>query len=1083
MFRTALVLSCCLLALPALAIEAPLPRHPAPSPDGREIAFSWQGDLWLVPSGGGTARRLTAHPANDRFPVWSRDGKWLAFASDRFGNADVFAMPADGSAEPVRLTHASFTDIPVDFTPDGDAVIFASRRDETVHRTPTLYTVPRTGGTAARFQSALGHALSLSPDGKRAVFVRGGTPWTRASYRGAANRELWIRDADGSYRRLTTFDGDDDAPSWIAGDRIVFLSQREGRKNLFVVPAAGGDARALTRHTGTDVRFPRAAASGAIVAYEFEDAIWTVSPDGGDPRRLTIELPADVRINTLERNTARDGATDMALSPDGKLIALVVAGDLFVTAVRSKEDQEIAPPPTVQVTATPEREQDPAWSPDGKTLVFASARGGNLDLYAARRADEAKGWTESFEFPATALTATPENERAPQFSADGKQLLFVRGRGDVVAAAPDGSAPRVLFTHFLPPEVAWSPDGRYIAYSRPDEHGNDEVFILPLAGGAPYNLSRHPDADTSPAWSPDGRRLAWLSRRHADTLDVWSVWLTRADDERTPEEWLAVWAAGKEEKKGGQEPKTPADAKAVKKADRKETGEEPTPERKRPPEVAIDFEGLWERIRPVTDLKGDEGAPLFADGGQRIVFTAEFEEERDLYAVRWDGKDQKRLTSGGRAPSAVVADEKGTTLFFLDGKGTLGRVGLDGKAGDPLPFAARYEVDLPARRGAVVDEAWSALAENFYDPAFHGVDWAAKRAIYRPWALRASTDEDFTDVMNLMIDELNASHLGYRPRRPEGGETTGFIGALFDPAPDGAGVVVREVLPRSPAARVDARLQPGERILEVGGRKVTADLDIYALFADTSGRPIPIRILGTDGVERTAVVVPVRAGEQLEWRREAWEQQRRARVDELSGGKLGYLHIPSMDMPSFEKFERDLFAAGDGKEGLVIDVRNNGGGFTTDYLMAVLSVRRHAWTVERGASDRVRAYPQDRLPLAAWTRPAITLCNEESYSNAEIFSYAFKTLERGKLVGWPTFGAVISTGGTIVLDGALVRLPMRGWFVASTGVNMENNGAVPDILVEQPPAQDMSAAEDAQLERAVATLLADLPTDPRRGAW
>ncbi len=1084
-----------LVALPVLAVEAKLPRHPAPSPDGTAIAFSWQGDIWIVPAAGGAARRLTVHPAYDRFPVWSRDGKSIAFASDRYGNADVFVVAADGSSAPVRLTWASNGDIPVDFTPDGKSVIFASRRDEAVSRMPVLYVVPVTGGTAATWQSALGHSASIAPDGERAVFVRGGTPWTRRGYRGSANRELWVRETDGSYRRLAAFDGDDDAPTWTAADQVVFLSARNGRKNVFTVPADGSTApRALTAHDGSDVRFPRAAANGSLVAYEFEDAIWTVAPAGGTPKKLTIDLPADARVNTLERKTAKDGASDMALSPDGKRIAFVVGGDVFVTAVRSKDDQEIAAPPTVRVTATPEREQDPAWSPDGKTLVFASARTGNLDLFAARRADDAKDWTESFEFPVTALTATPAHERAPEFSPDGKQLLFVRGRGELVVADADGGNARVLFTHFSAPQVAWSPDGKFIAYAQEDENANSEVFVLPLAGGEPYNVSRHPDNDLAPAWSPDGRRLIWLSRRHASTLDVWSVWLTRADDERTPEEWLKVWNDKPEPKK---DDKDASEKEARKAADEKKGGKAmagrrpgspPRRKTKKLPAVTIDFERLWERAEPVTELKGDEGAPGFADGGKRIVFTAEVEAERDLYSVRWDGKDQKRLTTGGRAPSVIEPDEKGTTLFFLDGKGTLGRVALDGKAGDPLPFAARYEVDLPALRGAVVDEAWRALDENFYDPQFHGVDWPAQREKYRPWALAASTPEDFADVMNLMLDELNASHMGYRPQGggpagAVGGETTGFIGALFDAAAGGPGIRVREVLPDSPAARVDVALVPGDRILAVGGQKVRADQDVYALFADTVGQRVPLTILGADGKERAAVVIPVPFAQQQEWRRDAWVRQRRALVEQLSGGRLGYLYIPAMDMPSFEEFERDLYAAAHGREGLVIDVRNNGGGWTTDYLMAVLNVKRHAWTVERDASKEVKAYAQERLPLAAWTRPAVTVCNDESYSNAEIFSHAFKTLGRGKVVGWPTFGAVISTGGTQVLDGALVRLPTRGWYVAGTGVNMENNGAVPDVAVEQPPAQDMAAADDAQLAKAVEVLLADLPGDPRRGAW
>jgi tricorn protease len=1092
------------LAVPANAYEARLPRHPAPSPDGRQVAFSWQGDIWIVPAEGGAARRLTAHPAGDRFPVWSRDGRTIAFASDRHGNADVFVQPADGSAAPRRLTFASMPDQPLDFTPDGRAVLFASRRDETILRTPGLYTVPVAGGTAALAQSALGHWAAYSPDGRALAFVRGGTPWTRRGYRGAANRELWLREPGGEYRKLTDFDGDDDCPTWLPDGRLVFLSARSGRKNVFVLPREGGAAAPLTRHDGSDVRFPRAAADGSIVAYEFEDAIWVVPSAGGTPRRLSIDVPADMVVNPLERKTSRDGATELAVSPDGKLAAIVVAGDVFVTAIRSKDEQEITPPPTVQVTATPARERDVVWSPDGKRLVFASARSGNLDLFAARRGDEARDWTENFEFPVTALAAGPENEAKPLFAPDGKTLAYVRGKGDLLLMDADGGNVRTLFRHWSAPQVAFSPDGRFLAYAQEDQEHNSEIWLVPVAGGEPYNVSRHPDEDGAPAFSPDGRRLVWLSKRHANTLDVWSVWLTREDHERTLEAWLALFRDEKNSAPAKDDPAVagaaPAAAAAPGAAPAKDKGRKPAardgagtaagekkddaggrPEKKLPA-VKVDFDRLYERAAALTELRGDEESPLVADGGKRIVFVAEPEGERDVYSVRWDGKDEKRLTTGGRQPQAVVLDAEGKTIFYLDKAGAVQRVGLDAKAGDPVPFTARYEVDQQALRAEVFAEGWGALDEYFYDPAFHGTDWRAQYAKYRPWALAASSPDDFADVMNLMFDELNASHLGYRPKAKEG-EATGFIGALFEPAPDGTGVIVREVLDDSPAARQDVKLLPGERLVGVGGRPVEADTDVYALFADSAGQRLPLQFEGKDGATRTAVVTPVTLSAERALRYAQWVRQRRAIVAEASGGRLGYIHIEGMDIESFETFERDLYAAAHGKEGLIIDVRTNGGGWTADYLLAVLQVRRHAYTVPRDASKDTRAYPQDRLPLAAWTKPAATLCNEESYSNAEIFSNAFQRLGRGPVVGTRTFGAVISTGGTTTLDGALVRLPTRGWYMAGSGENQENRGAIPDIEVAQPPQDDLAAGRDTQLVRTVDVLLKEIPGDPRRTQW
>jgi tricorn protease len=1055
-----------LTALSAHAVEAPLPRHPAPSPDASTVAFSWQGDLWTVDAAGGAARRLTAHPAAERHPVWSADGRWLAFASDRYGNLDVFVLPADGSAAPRRLTHASVDDVPLDFTPDGGSVLFASRRAESVRRLAGLYLVPVDGGTPRLAQPALGLDAAYGPDGISLAFVRGDTDWTRSRYRGAANRDLWLHTADDEYVQLTDFDGDDDCPSWIDAHSLVFLSSRSGRKNVFVLDLVSGGARQLTTHQGTDVRRPRASADGSLVAYEFEDDIWLLAPAGGEPRRLRIDVPHDQVTNPLRRHRASSGAEDLAVSPDGRLAAFVIHGDVFVTALTTKEDQEIATPPTVRITDTPEREADLSWSPDGTALLFASGRAGPMDLFLARPADGGS-WTESFVFPVERLTADPADDRQGRFSPDGAHVAFVRGKGDLMVLDLEGSEPRTLLEHWDTPAFRWSPDGEWLAYSVVDPHYNAEVWVVPVAGGNAYNVSRHPDDDLDPRWSPDGRRLLWISKRHADTFDVWGAWLRRADHERTPAEWLELFNGGGDDGQSDDD------------------GDGGGNEAAELPDVLIDLDGLWERATAITDLTGDEGFGIVSPDGKRVVFSADHQGERDLYSVRWDGDDLQRLTEGGQEPSSVqIGTGDDPTLYYLDEGGRIQRIGLDGTDGDPAPFLARYEVDVVTERGVVFDEAWRALDQWFYDPEFHGVDWHAQREVYRPWALAASHDRDFEDVMNLMLGELNASHMRYRPPAGETeGEVTGFIGAVFDPGAGGPGLLVREVLRDTPAARHDVGLQPGERLLAVTGHEIGPSTNVYSLLTDTVKTRVSLRLLGADGNERRAVVVPVSYGQHRQRRYETWVRERRAMVDRRSGGRLGYIHIQGMNIRSFEDFERNLHAAAHGREGLIIDVRSNGGGWTTDYLMAVLDVRRHAFTVPRDADPTERAYPQSRLPLAAWTRPALTLCNEESYSNAEIFSWAFQELERGLLVGSPTFGAVISTGGQRLLNGGWVRLPLRGWYVAGSGTNMENNGARPDVVVWQPPAEDTSSERDTQLERAVAVFLDGLEDDPRYGAW
>jgi len=1064
------------IATTVMGADAPLPRHPAPSPDASQIAFSWQGDLWLVPAKGGDARRITAHPADERHPVWSRDGRFIAFSSYRHGNADIFVMPADGSSAPTRLTFASVTDVPHGFTPDSAAVLFTSNRAMGIRWMPQLWTVPIAGGTPTMLREAFAEQAVYSPDGVALAMVRGATKWTRRGYRGSASRDLWLNSGDENYHRLTDFDGDDDNPSWLDSETIGFLSSRNGRKNVFKLDIPSGEAVALTDHQGSAVRFPKASADGSIIAYEFEDGIWTVSPAGGAPARLTIHVPADEVVNAIERRTERNGATDLTVSPDGKLAAFVIHGDLFVTDVVPEEDQEIAKPPTVRLTTTPEREQEPRWSPDGNTLVFVSARNGNYDLFSITRTDEDVAWTDSFEFTTTPIATTSENEQNPHFSPDGERIAFVRGNGELVVVTAMGADEIVLNDHFYPPTFNWSPDGRWIAYASEDQHANSEIFIVHTSGGEPYNVSRHPDFDENPVWSPDGKRLVWGSHRHDSSFDVWAVWLTEADHQRTAAEWLKVW-------RGDDETEDESDDSSDESNEADEENEADAPEL---PATAIDFDRLWQRSVKLTTLNGDEYPVVVGPDGKRIFLIGEAENETDLFSIRFDGEELERLTEGDTSPENVqlIDDE---TLFFLDGGGAINRIGMDGSDGDPVPFNARYEVDRRVERGVIFDEVWAALNDNFYDPGFHGADWPTIHDNYRPWAVEASCETDFSEVVNLMLGELNASHMGYyatgRGSSTEG-DQTGWIGTVFDPTAGGPGLLVSEVLPDSPAANAEVGIAPGERLLSVNGIEVESDTNIYDLFVDTIGERVPTTVRASNGSTRSVILRPIAYRSHRQLRYEEWVRQRRGIVEELSEGRLGYLHIQGMSAPSFEVFERDLFAAADGKEGLIIDVRSNGGGWTTDYLMAVLTVQRHAFTIPRDGDPSVKSYPTaERLPVGAFTRPAATLCNEDSYSNAEIFSWAFQTLGRGPLIGSPTFGAVISTGGMRLINGGLVRLPGRGWYVAGSGINMEKQGAQPDVVVWQPPAEDSSATVDTQLETAVRVRLDGIEEDSRYGAW
>ncbi len=1044
-------------ALVAQTGDGPFARNPALSPDGQTVAFSWQGDIWTVPAEGGTAYRLTVHEAYDSHPRWSPDGSRLVFVTDRHGSGDLYVIGSRGEA-PRRLTYHSAPDGPASWMPDGRILFETDRTWQQVEREEEVYTVSAEGGTPDRLLDAVGYTPVMSPDGRFIAFVYGSNSATRKRYRGPANRDVWLYDtADGSYTQLTTFDGNDQLPAWADARTLFFVSERDGAYNLWrmAVDDAGeaGEPERVTNFAADGVRHYDVAPGGDRVVMERETNLYVMDLPA-PPQRLEITVPGDIRFPAVERRTFTSGADQYAVSPDGEHIALVVRGEIFLTK-NSDEDSR-----TVRLTDHPWRDRDVAWLSD-HTLIFASDRDGDYDLYRLESADpEQPDLFLTLKHRVERLTDTDVEERQPVVSNAGDRVSFLRGRGDLVVAEVDAGElrrERVLVDGWAgPEEVTWSPDDRYLAYALPDLDFNAELYIHPLDGSRePVNVTQHPKGDGAPVWSRDGSKLAFVSQRNNGDADVWFVWLREADWEKTRLDWEL------EEDLRGDE------------AEDEEEGPSP---------VEIDFDGIHERLMQVTSLPGNESDLAISTDGEWLYFVSNrsgrqsFDADQDLHKVKWDGTEMEPLTEGGQSPYGVTLGPKGQQLYMMRSGGRIARLDTERGTTAMIGYSARMDIEFTEEAAQVFDEAWRILNDGFYDPDFHGQDWKALRDRYRPWALQASTRQDFRDVFNWMLGDLNASHLGlYGPDRAETeSERTGLLGVEINPVAEGARV--ERVIPKSPADREFSRLYEGDVILAVDGESAAAG-NFYALLTDRVNDRVVLSVRGADGDEREVVIRPT--GSLSSELYDEWVEDRRTLTEKYSDGRLGYIHIQGMNWPSFERFERELVAAGQGKDGLVIDVRYNGGGWTTDYLMAVLTVRQHAYTVPRGATEDLENthsrfsahYPfGERLPLAAWTRPSVALCNANSFSNAEIFSHAYKHLGLGTLVGTPTFGAVISTGGAGLIDGSFVRLPFRGWYVKATGENMENGPAVPDVIVPEAP-NDREHGEDEQLRRAVDVLL------------
>lgn len=1111
-----------LLALLAVAIpgraqhKIQLANHPALSPDGKTIAFGWNGDIWAVPVEGGAARQLTNHPSRDGHPVFSPDGKTIAFQSDRDGGPCVYLMAAAGGGAR-QVTFNTAGAVPLQFTADGSRLLVEVIRDHNWKHANRLALVDlgRRAPEELLFDDAA-ESGRLSPDGQRILYVREGTQWWRKGYHGSQAWQVWLHDrAKGTHNRLLAnppvmpgnpvphhAERGAHSPLWKPdGKGFYYVGAQSGNFNLWEHDPATARGRMLTSFADDSVVQPAISADGSTIVFRHLFDLYVVQPAAGQPpRKLDIVTNADFVRETRERRVL-SSATEAAFSPDGLEIAFVAGGDVWVMDTELREPR--------QVTSTPAEERSVAFGNNGETLVFVSDAGGTTEIVKAVRADASGYWWRNKAFTLSPLTKDGEPKGRLRPSPDGSRLAFVRGRGELVSIRMDGTDEKVHVRSHSPPDFDWSPDGKHIAYAAQDEDFNSDIWIVPQDGSRPaVNVSRHPDNDTDPAWSPDGKILAFVGRRAGTEVDIHYVYLRKADEETGARDRSLEKAL---DKMKARKPATAAPAAPAK------PGAAPagaTPAQPKP-SVEIDFDRIAERIRTISVPDSEESDLFWSPDSRKLGFTSGAEGRRGTFTVEFPDKLKPTsinpatgagarwlkngsvvwLSSGvpGSFSPGGVSTPPATAPSSLAGRGT--RPTVPAPAAPPAPsgdssgtsyrFNALQELDLAARNAAVFDLCWRTMRDNWYDEKLNNRDWKAIQAKYQPAAALAVDTESLATVVNLMLGELNGSHLGFfispggaSPRRGatpadplasgRWNKATLHPGFRLDPAHKGDGWKIRDLITGSPAARVRHGLKPGDLVVAVNGQTVGSGTDPAQVLTLPPNSEISVTVRDAAGKERTETFPPVTPAQARSALYGMWMDANRAEVEKQSGGALGYLHIQAMDMPSFHKFEEMLHFAGAGKKGLVIDVRENGGGSTADLLLTALTQPVHAYTVPRGGSTP--GYPQDRKIFASWTRPIVVLCNQNSFSNAEIFSHAIKNLKRGRLVGVPTAGGVISTGGTSIMDVGFLRLPFRGWYLASNGEDLELNGAVPDVVVWPQPGD----AVDRQLAKAVELLAQDV---------
>lgn len=1009
-------------------------RTPDISPDGKQIAFSYLGDIWTVEAIGGVARPVTMHEAHDINPVFSPDGKWIAFSSNRYGSYDVFIVPVVGG-KPRRLTFDSAPDMVTGWTPDGKSVVFSSSRSTAFPPNIDSYTVSIEGGIERKLPLFEGKEAHFAPIGGSIAFVRGPGTWYRRGYRGSSNDDIWISNSDGtSQKRLTAFDGQDGSPMWAPDGRKLYYVSEMGSKsgcanivaqNLGPGMVAEGGYQRITTHDEECVRRARISANGEWIVYECGADLWVVgTKSGASPRKLAIEVNADDKSNTERSITFTKEATEFTPNPDEDAAVIAVQGELFLIRLPAGGK-------ATRLTDSPAFDHGASFSPDGKSILFLSDRGGHEDIYLLQPDDpEHSELTKANKFKVKQLTNTPEAEVGASFSPKGDRIAFLRS-GKLWTMNPDGSGQKVVVNENQVFDYDWSPDGKMLVFARTDGSFASELFIVPTDGSTPpKNITRYATYNGDVSWSRTGGKIGFISQRRG----VYSPHV------------LSL-----------QRPGVPGSASE------------------------IDWDDIHLRAERPTAMSAEDAA--ISQNGELIAFRhSEPGGGDDLWVASTNGSNVTRLTLTGQSPRNIRWSRRiSGMIYYLTGNGEPRAIRASSPFGslssaisnDPMRFSfqAKMTIKRDEEYAEMFVQCWRALSDQFYDSKHHGTNWEEVRAKYQPLVAHVAQKEDLYALISLMLGELNASHLGISGRLPTADEQTADLGLLFDESYRGPGLKVAEILKRGPADKRGLSIKPGDVILAIDRVELTDKVNLSHLLNNKAGESVLLDVSDNPKDPKAKHRVEVNAidrsrASQLMYER--WVKHNADAVAKESGGKVGYIHIPSMDESGLETFVRALYSDHFDKDAIVIDVRYNGGGFTHDQVLNYLAGKEHTFFRQRDGGEGLVMRSYDRK----WTKPLVVMTNNRSYSDAEIFPHAFRTLGLGKIVGQATGGFVIGTYSTKLIDGSTFRLPRTGVFT-NKGVNMEKHGVIPDVAVDISP-EDWAKGIDTQISKAVEVVSHDV---------
>jgi tricorn protease len=1081
-----------LLTLPLAFAQSQTPEPslatPAISPDGKEIAFASGGDIWTAPAGGGDARLLISDPAEESRPLYSPDGTRLAFQSTRTGANDIYVLTfATGTLERITYTDAAVT---LDaWSHDSQWLYFTSSANDVANQ-GDIFRVKATGGTPLEVSSEryLNEFESTAlPDGKAIVLVAKGissSQWWRKGHAHIDETELWLKPIDSAgYKMLVPADAKHAWPMAAPdGKTLYFMSDKSGAENIWHVDLAGGAQKQDTKFTSGRCLYPTLSNDGHTIVFERDFAIWKMETGNGHTAQVAITLrgmPSGPGLTHTQLNSWNN----LALSPDGKKVAVVAHGDVFAASSRDGGEPQ-------RLTKTDAAESAPIWSPDSTKLVYLSERDGGSSIYL-------------FDFATNserALTHGVDIDLSPTWSPDGKSIAYLRNRKQLHVMTLAGGSDKVIASGeidgYSSARIAWSPDGKWIVFVPTGVDGFTNLSAVPSDGSAPARpitfLANGQNASRL-AWSPDGTYILFDTAQRSEVSQLARLDLVphvprfREDQFRdlfrsqaTPGAPDTAPNTTPSESPTNTSEAVPTPAPAA------QSGRQRPQQPKKIEPTKIVFEGIRERlsILPITLPVRD---PVISPDGKTLAFLAEDAGHVNIYTYSLDELARepatpRQLTStpGGKSDIAFTPDSK--EMFFLEGAGRgpgggapgddaasgVRSISLETRTPKPLALSTSVDINFDHEKMVVFDQAWTTLDHRFWNPKFNGADWPALREQWRPYIAGARTGPELRRNISLLIGELNSSHSGISKPTPPA-VRTGRLGLRFEREPFEANgsLIIREIVPLGPAS-LEGTIAVGDHLLAVDGLPVTPATNLDSLLEDKAGKRVVLSV-STNGKTRDAVVRPVTLQVESGLLYRGWVESRRAYVEKISGGKLGYVHIAAMGDPDLTQLYRDLDVQNQEKQGVIIDVRNNNGGYVNGRVIDVFARRNYLLMTPRDGST---APSRQALGQRALGLPTVLVTNESTLSDGEDFTEGYRTLGLGKTVGTPTAGWIIFTGAQRLIDGSSVRTP--GEEIKDTrGQNMEMHPRPVDVEVLR-PLGETETGEDAQLKQAVATLLGQL---------